>query len=279
MYPLSLTPSYIDDLELIGKPTSAYPPMLEAFMALFRTHGLHFDLSDSAKTSVFSVLPLPNMLRDPILELGVKCQQAGIAPCKIPYGNPNFILSHVAKQQDKFMLRFSAFKALWPAMLKLKPTLKQTRIGVYEAYLNLLRLSLLSMSSYTLRTVSPQFCAPYATMVSSRVLELIDNVFPPRLHSIGQALPFGPAPFFPSMMEISLDTMQLLLSLGGLSLRLPSDTYAIAYAASCGECALYLTAAAQRLGFVFAWPSRRQSACRASIGWLSCPQTQGAHRV
>jgi ribonuclease HI len=252
LYPLSLTPSYIDDLELIGKPTSEYPPMLEAFMALFRAHGLHFDLSDAAKSSVFSVLPLPDALRDPILNLGVKCQQVGISPCKIPYGNPNFILSHVAKQQDKFMLRFSAFKALWPAMLKLKPTLKQTRIGVYEAYLNLLRLSLLSMSSYTLRTVSPQFCAPYATMVSSRVLELIDNVFPPRLHSIGTALPFGPAPFFPPMMEISLDIMQLPLSLGGLSLRLPSDTYAIAYAASCGECVPYLHAAALRLGFVFA---------------------------
>jgi hypothetical protein len=53
------------------------------------------------------------------------------------------------------------------------------------------------------------------------------------------------------MMEISLDIMQLPLSLGGLSLRLPIETYAIAYAASCGECVPYLNAAALRLGFVF----------------------------
>jgi hypothetical protein len=84
-----------------------------------------------------------------------------------------------------------------------------------------------------------------------RVLELIDYVFPPRLHIIGGALPYGPAPFFPPMMEISLDIMQLPLSLGGLSLRLPKETYAIAYAASCGECVPYLHAAAVRLGFVF----------------------------
>jgi hypothetical protein len=159
-YPHSLTPSYIDDLQLIGEATAEYPLMLDDFMTLFRAHGLRFDLADSAKSSVFSVTPLSTPIRDAISALGVKCQQFGIAPCKIPFGNPNFIVDHVDKQLAKFALRFAAFKALWPAMLKLKPTLRQTRIGVFEAYLNLLRLSLLSMPTYTLRTVSPQFCAP-----------------------------------------------------------------------------------------------------------------------
>lgn len=45
--------------------------------------------------------------------------------------------------------------------------------------------------------------------------------------------------------------MQLPLSLGGLSLRLPTAIYSIAYAASCGECVLYLNVAASRLGFPF----------------------------
>jgi hypothetical protein len=229
--------------------------MLEAFMKLFRDHGLRFDLSDTAKSSVFSVTPPSDELRDSIHALGVKCQQVGIAPCKIPFGHPTYVTSHVSKQHQKFVLRASAFKALWPAILKLKPTLKQTRIGVFEAYLNLLRLSLLSMPMYTLRTVSPQFCAPYASAASLLVLDLVDLVFPPRLHNIGNALPFGPPVSFPPMMDISRDIMQLPLSLGGLSLRLPSETFAIAYAASCGECIPYLRAAAAKLGFDFSCAS------------------------
>jgi hypothetical protein len=44
--------------------------------------------------------------------------------------------------------------------------------------------------------------------------------------------------------------MQLPLSLGGLSLRLPASLINIAYAAACGECIPHLTFMAKRLGFV-----------------------------
>jgi hypothetical protein len=250
-YPLSITPTFIDDLQLIGPPTPDFAPMLCDFLALFTAHGLLFDLSTDAKSSVFSVHPLPAQLQNAIAALGVHTQNLGITPCKIPYGNPNFIVTHVGKQQDKFSLRASAFKALWPALLKLKPTLRNTRIGVHESFLNLLRLSLLSMSTYTLRTVNPLFCAPYASFASKLSRELIDLVFPPQLQLIGHPLPSIPIVPFPPMMLISNDIMQLPLSMGGLSLRLPSEISSIAYAASCGECLPYLHATASRLHFTF----------------------------
>jgi hypothetical protein len=249
-YPLSITPSFVDDLQLIAPISENFPQMLDDFVTLFRCHGLRFDLSDDAKSSVFSILPLPEPISAAILLLGVRTQNIGIAPCKVPFGNPNFIAAHITKQQEKFMLRFNGFKALWPALLKLKPTCKSSRIGVHEGYLNLLRLSLLSMPIYTLRTVNPLFCAPYASMVSSLSLQLIELVFPPRLSLIGRDLPPN-APAFPSMMDISVYIMQLPLSLGGLSLRLPRDTSAIAYTASCGESVPYLLTVAARLGFQF----------------------------
>jgi hypothetical protein len=156
-YPLSLTPSFVDDIQLIGPPTPAFEPMLADFLLIFRSHGLRFDLSNASKSSAFSTCPLPEPLLAMIAALGVKPQTHGIAPCKIPFGHPTFMIAHVAKQMDKLRLRASAFKALWPPLLKLKPALKSSRIGIYEGYLNLLRLSLLSMSTYTLRTVSPFF--------------------------------------------------------------------------------------------------------------------------
>jgi ribonuclease HI len=250
-FPRSLTPSFIDDLQLIGSPTAEYAVMLGEFLALFRSRGLKFDLSNTAKSSVFSVLPLASELLEAISSLDVRTQQRGIAPCKIPFGNPNFIAAHVLKQQTKMILRAKTFGALWPALLKLKPSIRNSRIGVHEGFLNLLRLSLLAMTNYTLRTVSPLFCAPYAGLASTLILELIDLVFPPYLSLIGNPLPFGPATLFPPLMETSRDIMQLPLSLGGLSLRLPAAIYSIAYAASCGECIHYLHAAAARLDFAF----------------------------
>jgi ribonuclease HI len=250
-YPLSLTPSFVDDLQLIGIPSPEYAPMLKDFMLLFHSHGLRFDLSDGAKSSAFSVSPLPAPLLLSIAELNVKTQTTGIAPCKIPFGTPSFMSSHIAKQQEKLLLRARAFRALWPALLNLKPSLKSSRIGIYEGFLNLLRLSFISMSTYTLRTVPPLFCAPYADLASSLARELIDLVFPPSLNLIGNRLPFGPILPFPSMMNISIDIMQLPLSLGGLSLRLPREILFIAYAASCGECIPYLNATAARLRFSF----------------------------
>lgn len=250
-YPLSITPSFVDDLQLIGKPSDDYPPMLLNFLTLFRSHGLKFDLSNDAKSSIFSVLtPSPRLLLN-LLPLGVKTQQSGIAPCKIPYGDPNFIATHVTKQQDKLLLRVRSFKALWPALLKLKSPIRNLRIGVHEGYINLLRLSLLSMTTYTLRTVPPLLCAPYASLASTLSLELIELVFPPRIYNIGNPLPLGPHALFPPLMEISRDIMQLPLALGGLSLRLPNSIASIAYVASCGECVHYLHAVASRLGFSF----------------------------
>jgi ribonuclease HI len=247
-HPSSLTPNFVDDLLLIGKPTPAYPIMLAQFLQLFLSHGLKFDLSNTAKTSVFTKMPLPSVLNDEIIKLNIRVQCNGITPCKIPCGTVDFISEHVLKAANKFRRRALAFKALWPAMLKLKPLLKRTRIGIYEGYLNILRLSLLSMTNYTLRTVSPLYSAPYANLASSLSLELIEQIFPPMLNLIGHPLPTT-TPAFPDLIAISRNILQLPLSLGGLSLRLPLSIHNIAYAASCGECVPYLKFMAERLEF------------------------------
>ncbi len=224
--------------------------MLSEFIKLFVRHGLKFDFSDAAKTSVFSVFPLPSLVELSFADLPIKLQQTGIAPCKIPFGNPNYIVAHVAKLEDKFRLRAKAFQALWPAFLKLKPLLSRTRIGVYESYLNILRLSLLSMSSYTLRSIPPSFSAPYASIATALSIDLIESIFPPMSSLIGSAIATA-TPAFPSLMRISQRIMQLPLSLGGLSLRLPESLVHIAYAAACGECIPHLVFMAKRLGFEF----------------------------
>jgi hypothetical protein len=248
-YPDSLTPNFVDDLLLIGRPTSDYPIMLDQFLQLFHSHGLKFDLRDGAKTSVFSTSPLEPALRDAIAALGIRSQSDGIAPCKIPCGTAEFIQAFVLKSANKFRRRALAFKALWPAMLKLKPMLKRSRIGIYEGYLNILRLSLLSMTNYTLRTVSPIFSAPFAGLASALSLELIEQVFPPTLTLIGNPMPASALPF-PDLLSISRDIMQLPLSMGGLSLRLPISVLHIAYAASCGECIPHLKFMAEKLHFL-----------------------------
>jgi hypothetical protein len=104
------------------------------------------------------------------------------------------------------------------------------------------------MTNYTLRTVSPLYSAPFASLASTLSLELIEQVFPPMLNIIGGPVP-APAPFFPDLLAFSRDIMQLPLSLGGLSLRLPISILNIAFAASCGECVPHLKFMAERLEF------------------------------
>jgi ribonuclease HI len=245
-YPKSLTPTYVDDVQLAAPIDENYPTMLAEFTAVFNSHGLTFDVSNTAKTSVFSRLPLPPALQSSIHALNIRTQTEGIAPCKIPFGTDAFIQKHVSKQIDKFKLRAGAFEALWPALLKLKLTFK-SRISVHECYLNLLRLSLLSMTSYTLRTVQPLFCAPYSNFASQKCLQLIEQVFPSFIELIGGPLDSCPAPPFPDMLRVSRDIMQLPMSLGGLSLRLPHKIQEIAYVASCGECLPFLRDATSKI--------------------------------
>jgi ribonuclease HI len=249
-HPNTLTPNFVDDLLFIGKPTADYAVGLRRFIALFRSHNLNFDFADKAKTSVFSKLPLAVALHDAISALGIRIQNEGIAPCKIPFGTSTYVETLVSKLTNKFRRRADAFRALWPAMLKLKLTLKRTRIGVYEGYLNILRLSLLSMTNYTLRTVPPLFSAPYAGLTSTLALDLIEHVFPPMLNLIGKPVP-APVPFFPDLLALSRSIMQLPMTLGGLSLRLPRSIHRIAYVASCGECIPHLLFMATRLDFAF----------------------------
>lgn len=249
-HPEALVSSFVDDLLLISKEFG-YPALLADFVDVFRSHGLSFDLSGDAKTSVYSAHPLSAPTQCSIAKLGIRCQTRGIAPCKIPTGTDDFISSHVQKQLDKFNLRARSFQALWTAMLKLKPFLKKTHIGIYEGFLNALRLSLLSMPMYTLRTISPSFCRPYTIAVSDRCRALIDLVFPKPIELILNPLDPGSTTTFPPLADISQDIRQLPMSLGGLSLRLPSKIQEIAYAASCGECIPFLTLMADSFNLPF----------------------------
>ena len=96
-----------------------YPIALDEFISLFRSHGLRFDLSDSAKSSVFSTEPLPENIRLRIQAVGLRCQTDGVTPCKIPTGSPSFMMQFAAKLTAKLRLRFHAFQDLLPALLAL----------------------------------------------------------------------------------------------------------------------------------------------------------------
>lgn len=260
-------PGYVDDLMLIPKKEAANdcPELIAEFIQIFAKRGMHFDLSDSAKTSVFSKSPLPPPVLKRLQVIGIKSQQKGIAPCKIPYGTDEFIQAHVKKQMTKFEIRFRGFEALWPALLKRERLAKKPCNRIYESYLMLIRLSLLSMPMYTLRTINPFHCAPYSELVTRKAATLIEHVFPPFIEHIGNPI-VNPANArclvdgsftmlseaqFPPMMGVSVEIMQLPLSMGGLGLGLPDRLQTIPFAASCGDCLPVLRAAADALDLPF----------------------------
>ena len=252
---------------VVPKPaaTNDCPELIDEFIQLFKSHGLHFDMSDAAKTSVFSKLPLDLSTQHRLQAIGIKSQQKGIAPCKIPYGTDDYVRAHVKKQMAKFEIRFKGFEALWPALLKRERLAKKPCNRIYESYLMLIRLSLLAMPMYTLRTVNPLHCAPYAELVSTRAASLIEHVFPPVLETIGNPIIHPTSSRcivdgtlttlseveFPPMMSVSLDIMQLPISCGGLGLALPDRLQTIPFAASCGDCLPVLRAAAATLDLPF----------------------------
>jgi ribonuclease HI len=247
-YPQAVIAAFVDDIFLALNKTqiSQFPELLQDFMTLFKEHGLQFDLSSSAKSSVYSVHPLPDHIKNAIQGLGVRCQNDGITPCKVPTGSRGFMEAFISKATVKLQHRYDAFKALWPALQKYDRSLKKPSHLTFEPYLNLVRLSFLSMPTYVLRTSTPSFCVAYARMASEWSQSLIDNVLPPfiSLPPSEQELPYD----FPNLPPISRRIMQLPLSLGGLSLRLADSIKDIAYASSCIDCLPTMRAAAKRSG-------------------------------
>jgi hypothetical protein len=165
--------------------------------------------------------------------MGLRTQCEGIAPCKIPLGTKAFVETFLKKTTAKLTNRFQAFEALWPALLTMDANSRRPSLRTHEQFLNLVRLSFLSMSTYTLRTTNPSACEPYAMAASDLANALIDKVFPP-LCQLHLDIPADASPIaYPDMHDVSRRIMQLPLSRGGLSLRLPASIFRIAYAASC----------------------------------------------
>jgi ribonuclease HI len=248
-YPQALIPAFVDDLvfSMPAQYIHDYPIALDEFISLFKSHGLCFDLSDSAKSSVFSTEPLPENIRLRIQTVGLRCQTDGVAPCKVPTGSPSFMTQFVDKLAAKLRLRFRAFQDLLPALLALDKSRKTPSHHNLEHFLNLVRLSFLSMPTYALRTVIPSYCAAYRQNATEMALSLINSVFPPFIH-----LPPSPTPNlkpYPDFAQVSRRIMQLPLTLGGLSLRMADTVGDIAYAASCTDCLPLLKIAATRFNF------------------------------
>ena len=245
-YPQALIPTFVDDL-IFAMPARCmhdYPAALEDFMALFKNHGLCFDLSSTAKSSVFSTYALPDATRLRIQTAGLRCQNEGVTPCKIPIGSPSFMIQFVNKLSTKLRSRFRSFQDLLPALLTLDRSRRNPSHHNLEHFLNLVRLSFLSMPTYVLRTVTPSYCAAYRKDASDMAWSLIKSVFPPSID-----LPPSPVPnlkSYPDFAQISRRIMQLPLTLGGLSLRLADTIGDIAYAASCTDCLPLLKIAANR---------------------------------
>jgi ribonuclease HI len=249
----SIIPAYVDDMFLASNPKQIqhYPEMLSEFFSTFNQHGLEFDFTEVAKTSVFSLKPLPAAVISRLAIMGIRTQTEGIAPCKCPFGSATFMNTFISKATAKLAARHQAFDALWPAMLAADTHRRKPTLRSYEQFLNLVRLSFLSMPMYTLRTVKPSFCEPYALAGSRMAESLICKVFPPSCTPPELSHPTATA--FPNidMLAISNDIMQLPLSRGGLSLRLPSSIFRIAYVSSCIDCYKLLHRAASTLQFPF----------------------------
>ena len=247
-HPNVLVTSFVDDLQFIMHKDSieVFPETLARFLSIFDAHGLRFDLSDSAKSSVYSVHALPLHIRNRITNLGMRCQNNGIAPCKIACGSKAFVDAHAEKLKAKLHNRFTAFQALWKALVQYDRKLKKPTNLYFEHFLNLVRLSFLSMPMYVLRTLKPSACVAYRRCSSDWGLVLIRNVFPPFIPLPPSAIPN--AIEYPDLEGISRDLLQIPLSLGGLSCRLPDSIGDIAYAASCMDSLPLMRAASLKLG-------------------------------
>ncbi len=247
----TIIPAFVDDMLFIsnGKRSEQYPDMLSKFFATFKRHGLEFDFADDAKTSVFTTSPLPSHVQAKLQAIGIKCQSEGIAPCKCPFGTAAYMKKFVDRATTKLQNRFQAFKMLWPAMLHLDADRRRPLLRTHEQFLNLVRLSFLSMPVYTLRALNPSHCEPYSMAATNMANELIDLVFP----LINHIPPSSMAAAFPplDMLTLSRDIMQLPLSRGGLSLRLPRSVSTIAYVSSCIDCSESLLCAAAALNLAF----------------------------
>jgi ribonuclease HI len=241
--------TFVDDMEFISKEDAAdaYPEMLKDFFDTFSRHGLEFDFSDTAKTSVYTIKPVAADICLRLNAMGLKCQNDGIAPCKAPIGTPTFTRAFIEKAIRKLTARFEAFEALWPAMLNRDSSLRRPSFRTYEQFLNLVRLSFLSMSTYSLRTTPPSACEPYVVAATSLSITLIEKVFPSIcvLPNTNPAVTHSITDI--DMLSISRRIMQLPLSRGGLSLRLPSSISKIAYLASCFDCSSAIHTAAAAL--------------------------------
>jgi ribonuclease HI len=252
----SIIPAFVDDMLFISNPsqTQVYPQMLDDFFQTFSEHGLEFDLNISAKTSVYSRKPLPQNTQKALAKINVRCQNEGLAPCKCPFGTDSFMSNFMTKQTTKLQGRYEAFDALWNALLKFDAGRKKPTRRTHEHYLNLVRLSFLSMPMYTLRAVNPLFREHYTEAATSWANSLISRVFPPKcLLPPSHQVPSPPCPIISAaeMEIISERIMQLPLSTGGLSLRLPSSVSNIAYLSSCIDCEELMRRAAHALNISF----------------------------
>ena len=139
--------AFVDDMKFISKASQKYeyPAMLKEFFGTLNARGFEFDFADTAKTSVYTVDPLPASVRASLSKLGLKTQNDGIAPCKCPIGSDEYVAKFTSGLENKLTARCQSFHALWPAMLKHDESKKRPTRRTYEFFLNLVRLSFLSM--------------------------------------------------------------------------------------------------------------------------------------
>ena len=246
--------AFVDDMLFISNPSQVqrYPQMLQDHFSTLEAHGLRFDFSDTAKTSVYSVKPLPANVQKALNKMNIRCQTDGIAPCKCPFGTERYVSAFMSKATIKLQGRFDAFDALWDALLQYDSKQHRPTKHTHEYFLNLVRLSFLSMPTYTLRAVNPLLREPYTTAATRMAYNLISRVFPSPCLLPDEIPPSLPLPQFPIDMDmVHKDIIQLPMSRGGLSCRLAESISDIAYISSCIDCENSLHVAAKALGFSF----------------------------
>jgi hypothetical protein len=166
----------------------------------------------------------------------LKLNTTGFSACRVPIGTPAFIESYTSENyKPRITAAFERFQYLWRAIDRL-PREK------YNSFFVFIRLCFSSRFTYWLRTLTPQFARPIASMIDDYTQNLIERLYPQR--------PELPAPDseFREQLRISKLVEKLPLSKGGAGVSSLLDLTHFCHTASCVESFSYISEYGSRLG-------------------------------
>jgi hypothetical protein len=244
-YPNILFTSYADDLNTVVPAPLVHllPAIATEFKDLLTAHGLVLNF-DSDKSFVFSLVPLPLPSIQELLAIGLRCNNDGMAPCKIPFGTVEFISKKIDKAILKLRSRAAELHRLWEAL-----TIYSRSNSFADLFVNIVRNCFSSIPVFYLRTCPPWATERLALIADSLLHDLLKHirlpVFAPHFPSLAHP------PVFLPLLSISDRIEELPLTEGGLSLCRASSIRHIAFVSSVSYCLPFLRGASDVLNSPF----------------------------